>query len=74
MDTNSIILSAKILKTSGVWINSIFLMMNLMVLFRIYFVQLINIVKFVLLRLSPKLLSRFTNWFMPVKSIQLVAG
>ncbi len=65
---------AKTLKTSEAWINCIFLVMNLMVLFRICCAQFTKLLEFVRLTFATKLLSRFTNWFMPVKSIQLVVG
>lgn len=65
---------AKTLKTSEAWINSIFLVMNLMVLFRICCVQLKKTLGFVQLALLVKILAKFTDWLMPVKSIQLVAG
>lgn len=65
---------AKTLKTSEAWINSIFLVMNLMVLFRICCVQFKKPFGLVLLTLFTKILAKFTDWFIPAKRIQFVAG
>jgi len=65
---------AKTLKTSEAWINSIFLVMNLMVLFRIYCVQFKKTLGFLQLTFFTKILAKFTDWFIPAKPIQLVAG
>lgn len=65
---------AKTLKTSEAWINSIFLVMNLMVLFRICCAQFKKILGFVQLARLVKILAKFTDWLIPAKPIQLVAG
>ena len=65
---------AKTLRTSEAWINSIFLVMNLMVLFRICCVQLKKTLGFIQLTFFVKMLVKLRDWFMPAKLIQLGAG
>ncbi len=65
---------ARTLKTSEAWINSIFLVMNLVVLFRICCVQFTKAPEFMHLNLFTKTLAKCTDWFVSAKPIQLVAG
>jgi hypothetical protein len=65
---------ARTLKTSEAWINSIFLVMNLMLLFRICCVQFKNALGFIKLTLFAKRLAKCVNKLMSDETIQLEAA
>jgi len=65
---------AKTLKTSEAWINSIFFVMNLMVLFRMCSIMLKNTLGLLKFAIFARILTKFTNCFMLNRMIVRLAG